>query len=255
MSCRVYPHGLLIRFLSRDRLIHFEKIPVLVFNCLFPLFFYGIAEVEVDCQSRLPDPVTGVASLLGGSRRHIPRDEVSEGRIPSFKKIIPLFFGDPVGGPLIPFVFGDPNPSVVTERLRHERELRLELIELGNACGMDLYEAGVSEERALFVSFPCRTGVGVDCEGRQVVNCAVSARSKHHGMSGMPFNFACYEISCYDPPCPAFNNHQIKHLSPRVHLHGPLFYLTAQRRITAEQALLARLAFCVECSGNLYASE
>ena len=70
--------------------------------------------------------------------------------------VVAVGLGDLVGRPGLVGVLRHPDAAVVAQRLRHQRELRLEVVGLRDAGRVDLRVAGVGERRAPAVGPPRR---------------------------------------------------------------------------------------------------
>ena len=78
--------------------------------------------------------------------------EIAEARVEALEVVVALGLGDLVGAAGLVGVGGHPHPTVVAQRLRHQRELRLEVVGLRDARRVDLRVARVGELRALAVA-------------------------------------------------------------------------------------------------------
>ena len=74
-------------------------------------------------------------------------------------------------------------------------------------------------------------------------------------MCAEPFDFARHEVAGDDAAGLAVNKHQVEHLMARIAFHRPFGYLPVERRISAEQKLLSRLAAGIEGTRYLRAAE
>ena len=150
---------------------------------------------------------------------------------------------------------GHPDPAVVAQRLRHERELGLELVRGRDARGVDLREAGVGERRALLVGPPRGghvAGLGV---GGQEVHVAVAAGGQQDGVAGEGLDLAGEQVPAGDALGPAVVDDDLLHLHAVVERDGAQVDLAGQRLVGAQQQLLAGLAPGVEGAGDLGAAE
>ena len=120
---------------------------------------------------------------------------------------------------------------------------------------MDLREAGIGEQRALLISAPDGRGVATLGVGREVIDVAVTARSKHHGVGCVRLNLAGDQVARDNASGAAIHHHQVEHFSARIHLHLPAGDLPLEGLIGAQQQLLAGLAAGVESAGDLRTAE
>jgi len=68
-------------------------------------------------------------------------------------------------------------------------------------------------------------------------------------------DLAGHEIAHHDAARAAVGDNQVQHLGACVHLHAPAVDLLRQRRVRAEQQLLAGLAAAVERAFHEHAAE
>ena len=255
MTCRVYAHRFVIWIYPCDCLVHIEKVSIFIFNGFLPLLVNCIPEVEIHCQSWFANAIARIASFFCCARSYVPWNQVSKCGISSFQVIISLLLRDVVCRTFVALCFWDPYPAVIPERLWHECQLRLEFIELRNACRMDLDKAGVCKKRSLPVSFPSCRCVWIDCKSREIIYCTITPCSKNHGMCSVSFNFSGNKVASYYSACPAVDHNKVKHLPAGEHFYISFFDLPVQRWITAEKALLSGLSLGVEGPWHLYASK
>src|SRR4029077_18217322 len=90
----------------------------------------------------------------------------------------------------IAFLSGHPDPSIVAQRLRHQRELRLILAALWNACRMDLREAGIGEVRPAAICPPDRRAIRRLGIRGEIENVGVATAADDHRIGGMRFHRA-----------------------------------------------------------------
>ena len=100
----------------------------------------GVGEVEVHAVLQRADAAAGVDLALGVAGGDVARHEVAERRVAALEEVVALGLGDLVGRAGVVGVLRHPDAAVVAQRLRHQRELRLELVALpgctsgGSAC-------------------------------------------------------------------------------------------------------------------------
>ena len=252
---RVDPHGNLVRVLVGDALVHLEEVPVALLDHVVAEALDRLLEVEVDAVLLRPDTATGVDFGLDRARRHVARHEVAERGVAPLEEVVAVVDGDLVGCPGIVELLRDPDPTVVAQRLRHQRELALEVVAARDARGVDLGEARVREQRTPLVRPPRRGDVARLGVGRQVVGVAVPAGAQGDGVRRPRLHRAGREIAGDDADGAAVLHHEVEHLRPRVHLHRAAVDLVRERLVGAEQQLLAGLAAGVERARHLRATE
>ena len=120
---------------------------------------------------------------------------------------------------------------------------------------MDLRERRVREPGAALVRAIRRGDVAALRIGRQEVRVAVAAGREHHGMRGVRGDRPRDQIARDDPDGAAVVDDEIEHLVPREHRDLAGTDLALQRRVDAEQELLAGLAAGVERPRDLRAAE
>ena len=93
-----------------------------------------------------PTPVPVVDHRLGVARLATSRGtRLPNARVLALEVVVALVLGDLVGRAGVVGVLRHPDAAVVAQRLRHERELRLELVALRDARRVDLRVARVGE--------------------------------------------------------------------------------------------------------------
>ena len=116
-----------------------------------------------------------------------------------------------LGPRLSPFFFGHPDPAVVAERFRHERELRLVVAGDRNAGRVNLREAGVGEVCAPAVGPPDGgrvAGLGV---GGEVKDVAIAAGGQHDGVAGVRVDLAGSKVARDDAAGLAVDDDEVEH--------------------------------------------
>ena len=116
-----------------------------------------------------------------------------------------------------------------------------------NAGRMNLGEAGVSEERATFVSAIGGGDVATAGVSRKEKNVAVTASGEHYGITGEGIDFARAKIAGDDSLGVTIYEHEVEHFRLRKHCHSPERDLATERLIGAQQKLLSRLAARIKC--------
>src|SRR3972149_5972952 len=87
-------------------------------------------------------------------------------------------------------ILAHPDPSVVAQRLRRHRELRVDLVAGGDAGGVDLSETGVGEKCSFAMCSPDGrrvAGLGIGGGEEEV---GVTAGGQHHHVSRVPRHLA-----------------------------------------------------------------
>ena len=215
----------------------------------------GLGEVEVHAVLQRADALALVDHRLGVARGDVARHEVAEARVLPLEEVVALVLGDLVGRAGLVGVLGHPDAAVVAQRLRHERELRLELVARRDAGRVDLRVAGVGEERAPPVGPPRRRRVGVLGVGREEEDVAVAAGAQQHGVGGVAADLPGDEVADDDAAGHAVLHDEVEHLGAGVELDRASVHLVHQLLVGAEQELLAGLASGVEGAGHLGAAE
>ena len=121
----------------------------------------GVGEVQEHGQTRLIYTKTGVATLFGGTRSHITRNQVTEGRIAALQIVIPILFRNlgSFDGMFAEFLhifqfFGNPDTAVVTQRFAHQGQFALLLAMYRNTGRVNLGKAGIGEESTFLIALP-----------------------------------------------------------------------------------------------------
>ena len=246
MHCGVNAHRNLVRIFIGDALVHLEQIAVALANYILTKSFDRVRKIEIDTEPTLAYTTTFVAHLLGPARSDVSRSEIPETGILPLQVVITLALRDLRRRSLVAFLLRHPHAPVVSERLAHQRELRLMLATHGNARRMNLGEARIGERSASLVCPPDGSRIRAFCVRREIEYVAVSAGTKHYSIGNVRLDFSGHEISCHDPSRATIDHNEIQHLGARIHRDGLRVDLPLESLIRAEQELLARLAARVE---------
>ena len=127
---RVNHHRVLVGVLVGNFLVHVEKVTVTLCNNILAQAVDSLGEVEEYGQAGVVHAKAFVATLLGCTRSHVARHKVAERWIAALEVIVAVFFGNVFSFDFAFLQFlgvfkflGNPNTSVITQRLRHKREL------------------------------------------------------------------------------------------------------------------------------------
>ena len=176
---RVDAHRDDVRVLAGDALVHLEEVAVALLDDRPPEPLDRLREVEVDAVLQRPDAATGVDLALDRARRDVARHEVAERRVAPLEEVVAVVHRDLVRGARVVHLLRHPHPAVVAQRLRHQRELRLEVVARRDARGVDLREARVGHVGAALRRPPRGGDVRVLRVRRQVEHVAVATGREH----------------------------------------------------------------------------
>ena len=219
-------HGLLVGVLTGDLFIHVEKIAVTFTHLVFTQTLDGIGKIQINTETARPHATTFIAGFLGGARRDITRSQVSIAGIFALEEIIPLTFGDFRSGPFVRLLLGNPDATVVSERLGHQSQFGLMIPADRNAGGMDLRVARVGKERTLLIGTPGGGDITALCIGAEVEDIAVTTGRQHHGIRGVGGNLTSHQVTYDDSLGMTINENQIHHLGAGIHFDGSQTDLT-----------------------------
>src|SRR5580658_8138318 len=214
-----------------------------------------IREVQVNALPMGPDASPFIAHLLGVSRRDVTGDQVAEARIAALQIVVALVFRDIIRRARVISLLGHPYASVIAQRFRHQRQLRLMLATERDTCRVNLREAWVGEQRAAAVCAPDGSAVARLRVRRQIEDVRIATRRQHNHVAGVAIDSARYQVPRYNATCSAIDDHDIEQLVTDVHRHGAGRHLLFQGLISAQQQLLSGLTASVESSLDLHSSE
>ena len=165
VDCREDHHRVLIRILVHDLLIHLEQVAVFLCYHVLAQTLDSVAEIQEHGQSGIVHTVSGIATLFCCTARYVTRYEVSECRITTLQIVIAVFFRNVTSLDLTGLQFlrilkflRNPDTTVVTKRLRHQRQLTLEVSVFRNTCRVNLCVARICEVCAVTIHLHrCRT--------------------------------------------------------------------------------------------------
>ena len=247
--------GVSYGILVGDALVHLEEVVVALPHDVVAEALDGGPEVEVDAVLQRADAAAGVALGLERPRCDVAGHEVAERRVATLEEVVAVAFGDLRRRPGVVHLLRHPHPAVVAQRLRHQRELRLEVVARRDARRVDLRVAGVGEQRPLLVGPPhggdvARLGVGGEEE-----DVAVAARGEDHRVGAVALDDAGVQVAGDDADGAAVLGDEVEHLAAVVQRDGACPDLAGERLVGAEQQLLAGLAAGVEGARHLGAAE
>ena len=111
----------------------------------------------------------------------------------------------------------------------------------GDTCGVNLSESEVGQVCAFLEGLYGGRAVAAHGVGRQEECTAITTGGKYYGMSGVAFDFAGDEVTHDDTAGAAVDDNYIEHLAAHEALHCALLNLAVERRVCAQQQLLAGL--------------
>ena len=253
-------HRHLVGVLTRDPLVHVEEVVVLLAHRVLAQTLDRVGEVEVDAAAEVADhrahAATLVADVLGLAGGDVAGDQVAEGGVDPLQVVVAVLLGDVAR--VLGAVLGllrHPDATVVAQRLRHQRQLRLVVAGDRDAGGVDLRVAGVGHVGALAVRTPRGGDVGAHRVGREVEDVAVAARGQHHDVGEVGLDRAGDHVAGDDPAGLAVDDDQLEHLVAGVLRDRAGRDLALHRLVGADQQLLTGLATGVERAGDLHTTE
>ena len=255
MRCRVDAHRHVVRVLVGDALVHLDQVPVPLADRVLTEAGDRVGEVEIDAVLQRTDALAAVDFELGRPRGDVARRQVSEARIATLEEIVALVVWNLVLGTLVVGVLRYPDAGVVAQRLRHERELRLELVALGDACGMDLRVTGIREERAPAVGPPDGRGVARFGVRRQEERVGVATGGEHDRVGRVRGDVAGDQVTDHDAGAAPVDDDDVEHLGALVERHRAEPDLAGERLVRTEEQLLSGLAPRVERAAHLRPTE
>ena len=117
---RVDTHGLLVRILTGDPVVHVEQVPVLGRDGFQAVTGDGRREVQVHAILQRADAAPFVTHCLSVAGRYVSGHQVAEGRVLTLQVVVALDFRDVTRRPGVVERRGDPDPAVIAERLGHQ---------------------------------------------------------------------------------------------------------------------------------------
>ena len=258
--------GVVVRVLAGDPGVHVEEVAVLVASTASATETRdGVGEVEVDATTEVADDradaATLVADVLGLARGDVARDEVAERGVDPLEVVVAVRLLGDLARVLVAVlaVLGHPDATVVAQRLRHERQLRLVLARDRDAGRVDLRVAGVGHVGALAVRTPRRGDVGAHRVGGEEEDVAVAAGGEHDGVGEVGLDLTGDEVADDDAAGATLRalavDDDLEHLVAGELLDRPGGDLALERLVGADEELLPGLAAGVERARHLDATE
>ena len=260
-------HRVLIRVLVNDFLVHLEQVTIFLCNYILAETLDSVGEIKEYSQTGIVYAIAFVATLFRSARSDVTGNEVTESRIATLQIVIAVFFRN-----ITSFDFTgletfsifeflrNPDTTVVTERLRHQCQFGLEVTVLRNTSRVNLRVAWVSEVCAVAIHLHRSRTVRSHRIGREEEGISVTTGSYNNCVCKEALNTSSNKVTSDDTTSTRFailvlDHNDIKHLVAVIHLHFAFTDLAAECRISAEEELLSCLAFCIESTANLCATE
>src|SRR5205085_4557532 len=122
--------------LRRDVLVHLEEISVTLFDRRATETADCVSEIEINAATAGTDSASVVARFFRSARCNVARREISEARVFALEVVIALRLRNLLRTARVALRFRHPNAAVIAQRLRHQRQLRLVIAGLRDACRM-----------------------------------------------------------------------------------------------------------------------
>ena len=157
---------------TRDALIHIEQIAITLGDRRLAVAGNRIAKVEEYTEARRSNSATFIANFLGRARRNIAWRQIAKAWILALEEVIALLFGNCIW---IERTFANllgnlcrlrsPDTTVITQRLGHQRQLRLLVAVHRNTSWVNLCVARIRKTSTSLVSAICSRHVTSLCIG------------------------------------------------------------------------------------------
>ena len=138
-------HRLLVGAYVGDLLIHIEEVAITLLDDILTQTLDSGLEIEEYRETRLVHTETGIATLLGGTRSNVARYEVTECGVTTLQVVVAILLLDVrrlertgTQGLYVLELLRNPDTTVVTQRLRHQRQLRLLRTVYGDTGGSSM---------------------------------------------------------------------------------------------------------------------
>ena len=243
-------------------LIHLEEVAVLAVNPLLAHAVDGVLEVKEHTAAGVGYAALIVAGFLGSTGGNVTRSQVTEGGILALQIVVAVALSH-IGGLHLAAAdlsghltaLGHPDTAIVTQRLRHEGELALVVALHGDAGGVNLGEAGVSEVGTLLPAGAGGAHVAAHGVGGKEEHAAITTGGEQHGITGIALDFASHHIAHHDTLGVAVDHHQVHHFGAGVHLDVALADFLLHSLVGTQEQLLTGLTAAVEGTLELGTTE
>ncbi len=142
-----------------DLLIHLKQVAVALHDDVESQTVDRLREVQIDGQTSVVHAEALVAALLGGTAGHVARNEVAEGGIAALQIVVAVLLGNVPRLDLVLLqllgvlnLLRHPDTTVVTQRLRHQCQLRLLVTMHGDTGGVNLHVRGICKVGTLTIA-------------------------------------------------------------------------------------------------------
>ena len=262
MYCGEDLHRLLVGAYVGNLLIHIEQVAVASLDDLLTQTLDSGLEIEEYCQTGLVHAVASVATLLSSTRCNVTRYEVTECGVATLQVVVAILLSDIRRLDLactqsldVLHLLGNPDTTVVTQRLRHQRQLRLLGAVDRNTGGVNLSEAGVSKTCTLAIALECSRAVRCHSVGRQEEYVTVATTCDYNCVSTKALQLTGYQVTSDDTASLAILNNYVEHLVAGVALNRAVSDLLVQSCVSTEQQLLTGLTTSIERTRYLSTTE
>ena len=152
-------HRSLIWIFVCNFFVHVEQVTVTSTNYVFAQAVDSVLEVQEYSETCIVHTVTSVATFLSSTRSNVTRNQVTECRITAFQVEVAVFVSDilwllstSLESLSVFQLLRNPDTTVVTQRFRHQSQLRLLVTVYRYTSRVNLSETWVSEVSTLTVA-------------------------------------------------------------------------------------------------------
>ena len=220
MDRGVDAHRGAIRVLAGDPLVHLEEIAVALADRILPEAGNGTGKVEIDPSSTGADAEACVTRFLGRPRGDVTGRQIAVTRVFPLEVVVALGLGNVSRAAGVAGAPRHPDPAVVAERFRHQRQLRLIVATDRDAGRVDLGEAWVGERGAALVGPEGGGDVASLGFGREIEDVANNRPREHDVVCRVRLDRPGDHVAHHEPRA-VRDDDEIEHLVAGVHGHGP----------------------------------
>ena len=260
-------HRSLIWIFVCNFFVHVEQVTVTSTNYVFAQAVDSVLEVQEYSQTCIVHTVTSVATFLSSTRSHVTRNQVTECRVTAFQVEVTVFVRNvcrllrtSLESLSVFQLLRNPDTTVVTQRFRHQSQLRLLVTVYRYTSRVNLSETWVSEVSTLTVALHSSRTVTAHSVSRQEVSVTITTSTDYYSVSSETFDLTSNQVTSQDTTSTFYtfvvlNQYYIQHFVASVQLHVTTLNFAAQCRVSTQQQLLTGLTAGIECTGYLSTTE
>ena len=219
-------HRRLVWICTGDAAIHVKEITITLSNCWLAIACNRITEVEEYTETRRSDTATIVTGLLRSTRGNITWSQVTKAWVFTLQEVVARFLRNLTWIELTFanlfrsfLVLRSPDATVITERLRHQRQLRLLITVNWDTSWVNLRVARICETSTALMSTIRSSHITTLCICRKEEYVTITTGRHHNGIRSMTRHFTSDHVTNDHTLGMTVDFNHIEHFVAVIHLH------------------------------------